>query len=92
MGDGDGEHDQVDTGPGPVASSTSDATSGTRASSMLAFRSVQQANHCAREEVLYELKAGPAGGLRPANDTTVTGVGAGLTLTPGGARDVTSTP
>jgi hypothetical protein len=29
---------------------------------MLAFRSVQQSNHCAREEFLYELKAGPAGG------------------------------
>ena len=25
---------------------------------MLAFRSVQQGNHCAREEFLYELKAG----------------------------------
>jgi hypothetical protein len=29
---------------------------------MLAFRSVQQSDHCAREEFLYELKAGPAGG------------------------------
>jgi hypothetical protein len=29
---------------------------------MLTFRSVQQGNHCAREEFLYELKAGPAGG------------------------------
>jgi hypothetical protein len=29
---------------------------------MLAFRSVQQGNHCAREKFLYELKAGPAGG------------------------------
>jgi hypothetical protein len=29
---------------------------------MLAFRSVQQGNHCVREEFLYELKAGPAGG------------------------------
>jgi hypothetical protein len=41
-----------------------------------ASRSVQQGNHCAREEFLYELKAGPAGGLRPpsgpAADTTVT--------------------
>jgi hypothetical protein len=27
---------------------------------MLAFRSVQQGNHCVREEFLYELKAGPA--------------------------------
>jgi hypothetical protein len=25
---------------------------------MLTFRSVQQGNHCAREEFLYELKAG----------------------------------
>jgi hypothetical protein len=25
---------------------------------MLAFRTVQQSNHCAREEFLYELKAG----------------------------------
>jgi hypothetical protein len=31
---------------------------------MLAFRSVQQGNHCVREEFLYELKAGPAGGRR----------------------------
>jgi hypothetical protein len=30
--------------------------------SMLAFRTVQQSNHCAREQFLYELKAGPAGG------------------------------
>ena len=29
---------------------------------MLAFRAFQQSNHCAREEFLYELKAGPAGG------------------------------
>jgi hypothetical protein len=29
---------------------------------MLAFGTVQQSNHCAREEFLYELKAGPAGG------------------------------
>jgi hypothetical protein len=29
---------------------------------MLTFRSGQQSNHCAREEFLYELKAGPAGG------------------------------
>jgi hypothetical protein len=29
---------------------------------MLAFRSAQQSNHCAREEFLYELKAGPAVG------------------------------
>jgi hypothetical protein len=29
---------------------------------MLAFRTVQQSNHCAREDFLYELKAGPAGG------------------------------
>jgi hypothetical protein len=44
---------------------------------MLAFRTVQQSNHCAREDFLYILKAGPAGGLRPpsgpGNDTTVTG-------------------
>ena len=29
---------------------------------MPAFRPVQQSSHCAREEFLYELKAGPAGG------------------------------
>jgi len=29
---------------------------------MLAFGTVQQGNHCAREEFLYELKADPAGG------------------------------
>jgi hypothetical protein len=28
----------------------------------MAFRSAQQSDHCAREEFLYELKAGPAGG------------------------------
>jgi hypothetical protein len=33
-----------------------------RGRSMLAFGTVQQSNHCAREEFLYELKAGPAGG------------------------------
>jgi hypothetical protein len=59
---GDDDHDQNHEEPGAVASSTSEATSGTRVSSMLAFRSVQQGNHCAREEFLYELKAGPAGG------------------------------
>jgi len=35
---------------------------------MLAFRSVQQGNNCAREEFLYELKAGlraAASGGRP---------------------------
>jgi hypothetical protein len=44
---------------------------------MLAFRS-QQSNHCAREEFLYELNAGPAGGRlrRPSSagsDTSATG-------------------
>jgi hypothetical protein len=29
---------------------------------MLASRTIQQSNHRAREEFLYELKAGPAGG------------------------------
>ena len=33
-----------------------------RGRSMLASHSVQQGNHCVREEFLYELKAGPAGG------------------------------
>jgi hypothetical protein len=32
---------------------------------MLAVQTVQQSNHCVCEEFLYELKAGPAGGLRP---------------------------
>ena len=32
------------------------------AGGMLAFRTVQQSNHCARDDFLYELKAGPAGG------------------------------
>jgi hypothetical protein len=47
------------------------------AGSMLAFRSVQQGNHCTREDFLYELKTGPAGGLRPPSAgsyTTITGV------------------
>ena len=39
---------------------------------MLAFRTVQQSNHCAREEFLYELKAGPAGGLRPPSGPATT--------------------
>jgi hypothetical protein len=39
---------------------------------MLAFRSVQQSNYCAREEFLYILKAGPAGGRlrRPSSAGT----------------------
>jgi len=40
---------------------------------MLAFRSVQQGNHCAREEFLYELKASlraAACGGRPRPATT----------------------
>jgi hypothetical protein len=40
---------------------------------MLAFRTVQQSNHRAREEFLYELKAGPAGGLRPPSTATTGG-------------------
>jgi hypothetical protein len=39
---------------------------------MLAFRTVQQGNHCAREEFLYELKAGPAGGRRPPAGSATT--------------------
>ena len=41
---------------------------------MLAFRTVQQSNHCAREEFLYELKAGPAGGRlrRPSSAGSTT--------------------
>jgi hypothetical protein len=39
---------------------------------MPAFRSIQQSNHCAREEFLYELKAGPAGGLRPPSGPAAT--------------------
>ena len=58
---GYGNDDQDDEEPEPVASSTSDATV-RDAGGMLAFRSVQQSNHCAREDFLYELKAGPAGG------------------------------
>ena len=53
---GDDDDDQNHEEPGAVASSTSEATSGTRVSSMLAFRSVQQGNHCVGEEFLYELK------------------------------------
>jgi hypothetical protein len=83
---GDGHHDQGDAEPGPVASSTSDATV-RDAGGMLAFRSVQQSNHCAREEFLYELKAGPADGRlrRPSSRRQRRGGyrGAGLTLKPG---------
>jgi hypothetical protein len=50
---------------------------------MLAFRTAQQSNHCAREEFLYELQGRPCGrppaALRPGDDTVVTG-GTGLTL------------
>jgi hypothetical protein len=57
---------------------------------MLAFRSVQQGNHCAREEFLYELKAGPAGGRlrRPSSRRQRHGGhrGAGLTLPSGYAE------
>ena len=47
---------------------------------MLAFRSVQQSNHCAREEFLYELKAGPAGGRlrRPSSAGSTRLAGAGV--------------
>ena len=58
---GDGNDDQGDAQHEPVASSTSDATSGTRGS-MLAFRSVQQGNHRVGEDFLYELMRRPAGG------------------------------
>jgi hypothetical protein len=45
-----------------------------RGRSMLAFRTVQQSNHCAREDFLYELKAGPAGGRlrRPSSAGSTT--------------------
>ena len=43
---------------------------------MLAFRSVQQGNHCAREEFLHELKAGP-----PARQRHDAHRGTGLTHT-----------
>src|ERR671938_29812 len=39
---------------------------------MLSFVSVHQGGHCAREEFLYELKAGPAGGLRPPSGPAAT--------------------
>ena len=59
---------------------------------MLAFRTVQQGNHCAREEFLYELKAGPAGGRlrRPSSAGSVAGfplTGATHSRTVGG-RDI----
>jgi hypothetical protein len=52
---------------------------------MLAFRSVQQSNHCAREEFLYELKAGPAGGRlrRPSSAGRATLGASGLIREPG---------
>jgi hypothetical protein len=58
---GDGDHDQGDEEPEPVASSTSDATSGTRRS-RLAFRSVVSALLSGWETFLHSLKAvlGPA--------------------------------
>ena len=40
---------------------------------MLAFRSVVSVLLRKLGDFLYILKAGPAGGLRPGNDTTVTG-------------------
>jgi hypothetical protein len=73
---GDGDHDQGDAQP--VAGST-DAMVRDAGRSMLAFRTVQQGNHCVRDEFLYELKAGPAshhgpdqqippGGVAPLRD------------------------
>jgi hypothetical protein len=52
---------QDHTQPEPVTDST-DAMVRDAGRSMLAFRSVQQGNHCVRDDFLYELKAGPAGG------------------------------
>jgi hypothetical protein len=64
---GDGDDHQGDAQPGAVASSTSDATVRTRAKHAgVPLRRVRAGE--LREEFLYELKAGPAGG-----DATVTG-------------------
>jgi hypothetical protein len=64
---GDGDNDQDDEKPGPVANSTSDATvrdAATHAS--VPLRRVR-AGELRWEKFLYELKAGPAGGRpRPA--------------------------
>ena len=60
---GDGDDDQGDEEPGPVASSTGHATSGTRIEqhANVPLRCVR-AGEVRREEFLYELKRRPAGG------------------------------
>jgi hypothetical protein len=62
---------------------------------MLAFRSIQQSNHCARGDFLDELKAGlraasgrPPAALRPGSDTT----GTGEPASPSSAASTDTTP
>src|SRR5215211_687203 len=85
VGDDD---DQGDPEPGPGASSTSDATVRDAKHASVPLRRVRAGE--LREEFLYELKAGPAGGRlrRPSsagNDATVT-VGPASPSTPTRAR------
>jgi hypothetical protein len=53
---------------------------------MLAFRSIQQGNHRVGEEFLYELKAGPAGGLRPPSGPAATRRSPGNRRQPAGSE------
>ncbi len=60
-----------DAEPEPVASSTSDATVRDAKHASVPLRRVR-AGEVRREEFLYELKAGPAGGLRPPSGPATT--------------------
>jgi hypothetical protein len=65
-----GDHDQDDEQPRPGSQLDQRCDGAGRGRSMLAIRSVQQSNHCAREDFLYELKAGQraaSGRPRPAD-------------------------
>jgi hypothetical protein len=64
------DEDQDDAEHGSVANSTSDATMRNAKHASVPLRRVR-AGELRREEFLYELKAGPAGGLRPPSGPAV---------------------
>jgi hypothetical protein len=70
-----GDHNQDDAQPRPGNQLDQRCDGAGRGRSMLAIRPVQQSNHCAREDFLYELKAGPAGGRlrRPSSAGSTAG-------------------
>jgi hypothetical protein len=70
---GDGDDDQGDEEPGPVARSTSDATVRDAKHASVLLRRVR-VGEVRWEKFLYELKAGPAGGrLRRPSSAGSTG-------------------